>query len=59
MKKALAMVLLLMVSWALAGTPAQAAESSRPGVTLVKQQTKHKNQKHKQNKKKQKKQRKA
>jgi hypothetical protein len=59
MKKAFAIVLLLAVSWALAGTPAQAAESSHPGVTLVKQQKKHKNQKHKQNKKKQKKHRKA
>jgi len=41
MKKAFAIALLLMVSWALSGTPVEAAGLSQPGVTLVKHHKKH------------------
>jgi Na+/glutamate symporter len=48
MKKLFALALLGMVSWALAGTPVQASEVSKPGTTLVKHKKKHK--KHKKHK---------
>ena len=48
MKKLFAVALLGMVSWALVGTPVQASEVSKPGMTLVKHKKKHK--KHKKHK---------
>jgi hypothetical protein len=42
MKKLFAFALLGMVSWALVGTPVQAKEISKPGISL----TKHKHKKH-------------
>jgi hypothetical protein len=41
MNKAFAIALLLVVSWAVAGTVAQAAESSQHGLALVKHHKKH------------------
>jgi hypothetical protein len=49
MKKLFAFVLLGMVSWALAGTPVQAGETSKPGISLIKHKKKHK--KHKKHRK--------
>ena len=46
MKKLFALALLGMVSWALAGTPVQASEISKPGMTLAKHVKKH-HKKHK------------
>lgn len=48
MKKALACIFVAIVSFALAGTPAHAAQVSKPGTTLVKHK-KHK-KKHKKHK---------
>jgi hypothetical protein len=48
MKKLFALALLGMVSWALIGTPVQAGEISKPGMTLVKHKKTHK--KHKKHK---------
>jgi len=48
MKKLLALALLGMVSWALVGTPVQASEISKPGMSLAKKHKKH----HKKHKKK-------
>ncbi|HZM03254.1 MAG TPA: hypothetical protein VFC44_09535 [Candidatus Saccharimonadales bacterium] len=42
MKKLFAFALLGMVSFALAGTPVQAAPSAKPGLSLVKHKHKHK-----------------
>jgi hypothetical protein len=50
MKKILAISLLAMVSWALVGTPAQAAEKNSPTTTLAKNKHHHKKQ-HKKHKK--------
>jgi hypothetical protein len=48
MKKILMIALLGMVSWALAGAPANAAETtSRHSLTLVKHDKKHKKKHHK------------
>jgi hypothetical protein len=48
MKKLLAFALIGMVSWALAGSPVQASEVSKPGISLVKHKKKHhKHKKHK------------
>jgi hypothetical protein len=47
MKRLFAFALLGMVSWALIGTPAQAGEVSKPGISLVKHKKKHtKHRKH-------------
>jgi hypothetical protein len=51
MKKLLAMLLLVTVSWALAGTPAQAAEVNSSNVTLAKKQHHHKKKQYKKRKK--------
>jgi Na+/glutamate symporter len=48
MKKLFALALLGMVSWALIGTPVQAREISKPGMTLIKHKKTHK--KHKKHK---------
>jgi len=48
MKKLFAFALLGMVSWALIGSPVQAGESSKPGMSLVKHKKLHK--KHKKHK---------
>jgi hypothetical protein len=48
MKKLFALALLGMVSWALIGTPVQAGEISKPGMSLVKHKKTHK--KHKKHK---------
>jgi hypothetical protein len=46
MKKLFAVALLGMVSWALVGTPVQASEISKPGMTLAKHKKSHKKHKH-------------
>ncbi|HEY3857116.1 MAG TPA: hypothetical protein VGO67_22250 [Verrucomicrobiae bacterium] len=52
MKKILAISLLAMVSWALAGTPAQATEKTSPTMTLAKNKKHHgKKQQHHKHKK--------
>jgi hypothetical protein len=47
MKKLFSLALLGMVSWVLAGAPAQAAESSKSATTLVKHKKKHHKHHHK------------
>jgi hypothetical protein len=47
MKKLLATLLLAAVSWALAGTPAQASEVKSPTMTLAKKHHKKHGKKHK------------
>ncbi|HUD46300.1 MAG TPA: hypothetical protein VMR33_05700 [Candidatus Baltobacteraceae bacterium] len=46
MKKLVAILLLAAVSWALAGTPAQAAEVNSSAMTLAHKHHHHKKQKH-------------
>jgi hypothetical protein len=50
MKKLFTVLLLVAVSWALTGTPAQAAEKTSPTTTLAKNKHHHKKQ-HKKHKK--------
>jgi hypothetical protein len=51
MKKLLATVLLITVSWAWAGAPAQAAEVNSSNITLARKQNHHKKHHRKHHKK--------